>query len=127
MARIVLIDGDATTLQITQSLLEADVHEVIAFQNGPDSLEAVYRMYAQVTTAEVIIIHLQVSGVGTLEFIQAVRADMRPLIRDVLIILTAQDFSRETGRAGVMAGADLVLPNPCDYLIRALNRLLDRR
>ena len=127
MARILLVDDDASILEAYQLLLEAEGHTVVTAANGVEAFTIlVDRINPRDMGTDLLITDLQMPRLDGLGLIKIVRESSIPVIRDLLAILISGGYLEETQRVGIEAGADMVLPKPCDYLVAAVNRLLRR-
>ena len=128
MAQVLLVDDDSALLEITQYLLESQGHSVATATNGEEALAVLMQRLNRFDLGtDLLITDLKMPSVDGLELIRRVRQSTAPVIRDIPTILMSGGPLEETQRLGIIAGADLVLPKPCDYLITAVNRVLGLR
>ena len=127
MTHILLVDDDASILQAYDLLLGLAGHTVVTATDGAHALCVLAgRLNVHDLGTDLLITDLRMPRLNGLGLIREIRQSPVPAIRDIPAILMTGEFSAETQRAGIIAGADLVLPKPCeeDLLLTAINRLL---
>lgn len=108
MARVLVVDDDATLAEVVGGYLSRAGHEVVCVADGRRALDHVADHAAHGTPPELIVLDLMLPGINGLEVCRRVRAE-HPAV--LVIILTA--LGEEDDRiAGLETGADDYLTKP---------------
>ena len=116
MAKIMLVEDDATMLSLLRTLLEMEGFEVIA---GPDEAEALLEaLRTHHPDLLVMDVHLA-GGVSGIDLLQSIRGDTT--LQGIRVVMTSGiDYSH----ASLEAGADGFLQKP--YMVNDLLEVIRR-
>jgi CheY-like chemotaxis protein len=105
MARVLVVDNDASTVKAMTLLLRGDGHTVTAFTRGADATEALAR-----EPFDAVVTDLEMPGTDGHEVVHVAR---RHLPQACVVVVTA---TAEHNRAKLLeSGACLVVEKPVDY------------
>ena len=102
MARVLLVDDEATMVQMVTELLRREGHEVFPFTNGPAALEAVTNILPELVISD---LYLEKANALGLEILKCARALNPPAI--VIVI---------TGFATIETAVEAMKKGAFDYL-----------
>ena len=115
MARVLIVDDNATNLKLVAYLVKANGHEVDTAHDAETALAAL-----RAHRPRVILMDLQLPGVDGLELTRRIKAD--PALRDIAIVaVTAYAMVGDREKA-LEAGCDDYMTKPIDT--RALPKLI---
>lgn len=105
MARVLLVEDDASTRSVLEAILRYDAHEVHLAANGKQAL-----MLAKEKSPDIVLSDIHMPGMSGIEFCRALRQD--PAVADTYVILATGFDSPETRTEGIASGADDYIGKP---------------
>jgi DNA-binding response OmpR family regulator len=121
VARILVVDNDALTLEVVTEALSLDDHMVMTASDGVAALT-----YLENATVELILLDLLIPRMGGVEFAQEYQRRAGTAAAPIVLMSASEPDHLEP--AGVATGAAAVLRKPFDLdgLLATVRRVLDR-
>jgi CheY-like chemotaxis protein len=119
MAKVLLVDNDATTVSLLKMLLELDGHQVGVCARPTTLIDSV-----AADVPDLVLMDVFLAGVDGLELLRQMRADSR--FDTIPVIMTSgMELSEECSRAG--ANGFLLKPYTPEQLTEVMKQSLDHR
>ena len=119
MAKVLVVDNDATTVSLLRILLELDGHTVLDCGLAPRVLETVFQ-----EKPDLILMDVFLTGGDGLALLRQIRAD--PATARLPVIMTSgMELSEQCAQAG--ANSFLLKPYPPEQLTAIMKQSLDHK
>src|SRR5262249_56585588 len=118
--RVLVVDDDATGLEVLQAVLADEGYDLVGARNGREALER-----AQESVPDLILLDAMMPVLDGFETLRRLRAD--PVLAEVPVIMVTALHDRESRLRGIEAGADDFITKPIDGVeLRARGRTVTR-
>jgi two-component system chemotaxis response regulator CheY len=123
-AQVLLVDDSQTMREIFKVYLMGGKY---VFTEAATAARALQLL--RLVKTDIVVADVNMPGMDGLEFVKQVRANERPEVRTVPVVLISGDKSQELGARAVAAGANAFLRKPVDaqQMVTLIEQLIAKR